>query len=113
MFSSLKVDKYCTVELSHKGEQFFSNLFDAHDKDRDGCLSPVELKSLFYICTEEPQLLRKCLYNINHQVIAEFKQIYFENTGHCCSVNAFRDGSLHKDGYRFGLTVLLLRLIQH
>lgn len=68
LFCSLKVDKYCTVELSHKGEQFLSTLFDAHDKDKDDCLSPVELKSLFYMCTEEPQLLRTCLYNTNNQV---------------------------------------------
>ncbi|VVC31939.1 EF hand associated, type-1,EF hand associated, type-2,Small GTPase superfamily,Mitochondrial Rho [Cinara cedri] len=64
---NLKVDKHCTIELSHKGEQFLSRLFDSHDKDRDDCLSPVELKSLFFMCTEEPQLLRKCLFNTNHK----------------------------------------------
>jgi len=62
---NLKVDKHCTIELSHKGEQFLSNLFDSHDKDKDDCLSPVELKSLFSMCTEEPSLLRTCLYNTN------------------------------------------------
>lgn len=65
---SLKVDKHCTIELSHKGEHFFSRLFETHDKDRDDCLSPVELKSLFSMCTEEPKLLRQCLYNTNHKV---------------------------------------------
>ncbi|XP_025415595.1 mitochondrial Rho GTPase [Sipha flava] len=64
---NLKVDKYCTIELSHKGEHFLSRLFETHDKDKDDCLSPVELKSLFSMCTEEPQLLRKCLYNTNHK----------------------------------------------
>lgn len=68
-FCSLKVDKYSTVELSHKGEHFLSHLFETHDKDRDDCLSPVELKSLFSMCTEEPQLLRNCLYNTNQKVI--------------------------------------------
>lgn len=63
------MDKHCTIELSHKGEQFLSRLFEVHDKDRDDCLSPVELKSLFFMCTEEPQLLRKCLFNTNHKVI--------------------------------------------
>lgn len=62
------MDKHSTIELSHKGEHFLSHLFDTHDKDRDDCLSPVELKSLFFMCTEEPQLLRKCLFNTNHKV---------------------------------------------
>lgn len=73
LFYSLKVDKYCTIELSHKGEHFLSRLFEAHDKDKDDCLSPVELKSLFSMCTEDPQLLRKCIYNTNHKVINIFE----------------------------------------
>ncbi|XP_050437271.1 mitochondrial Rho GTPase [Adelges cooleyi] len=64
---TLKVDKYCTVELSHKGEQYLSHLFETHDKDKDDCLSPVELKSLFSICIDEPHLLGKCLYNTNQK----------------------------------------------
>ncbi|XP_050533364.1 mitochondrial Rho GTPase [Daktulosphaira vitifoliae] len=63
----MKVDKYCTVELSHKGEDFLYHLFETHDKDKDDCLSPVELKSLFSMCNDEPELLRKCLYNTNHK----------------------------------------------
>lgn len=72
LFCSLKVDKYCTIELSHKGEHFLSRLFETHDKDKDDCLSPVELKSLFSMCTEDPPLLRKCIYNTNHKVFTFF-----------------------------------------
>lgn len=75
---SLKIDKYCTIELSHKGEHFLSHLFEMHDKDRDDCLSPVELKSLFSMCIDEPQLLRTCLYNTNHKVIANLKYIIYK-----------------------------------
>ncbi|XP_022166641.1 mitochondrial Rho GTPase [Myzus persicae] len=64
---NLKIEKYCTIELSHKGEHFLLRLFETHDKDKDDCLSPVELKSLFSTCTEDPQLLRKCIYNTNHK----------------------------------------------
>eukprot|EP00127_Corallochytrium_limacisporum_P002507 Clim_evm64s128 gene=Clim_evmTU64s128 len=35
------------IELSPKGYQFFTDLFMAHDKDRDGALSPDELSNLF------------------------------------------------------------------
>jgi len=73
LLCSLKVDKYCTIELSHKGEHFLSRLFETHDKDKDDCLSPVELKSLFSMCTEDPPLLGKCIYNTNHKVINIFK----------------------------------------
>ncbi|GAA5995100.1 hypothetical protein JCM5350_003269 [Sporobolomyces pararoseus] len=37
----------CTCELSPKGYQFFTDLFESYDQDRDGALSPEELANLF------------------------------------------------------------------
>lgn len=50
LFPALKVPSGCTTELSHKGQQFFSALFDRHDRDRDGALSPKEVEELFSTC---------------------------------------------------------------
>ncbi|GAA6013790.1 hypothetical protein JCM11491_005100 [Sporobolomyces phaffii] len=36
-----------TCELSPKGYQFFTDLFESYDRDRDGALSPHELATLF------------------------------------------------------------------
>ncbi|BES97657.1 Mitochondrial Rho GTPase [Nesidiocoris tenuis] len=46
----LKVPSGSSIELSHKGQQFFSKLFLRFDKDRDGALNPVELHQLFATC---------------------------------------------------------------
>ncbi|PWZ02167.1 mitochondrial Rho GTPase 1 [Testicularia cyperi] len=37
----------CSVELSPHGYQFLTDIFEVHDKDRDGALSAEELESLF------------------------------------------------------------------
>jgi Ras family protein T1 len=37
----------CSVELSPHGYQFLTDVFEAHDKDRDGALSETEMASLF------------------------------------------------------------------
>ncbi|GAA5958596.1 hypothetical protein JCM3765_006684 [Sporobolomyces pararoseus] len=37
----------CTCELSPKGYQFFTDLFESYDQDRDGALSSKELANLF------------------------------------------------------------------
>ncbi len=37
----------CSVELSPNGYQFLTDIFEVHDKDRDGALSEEELDSLF------------------------------------------------------------------
>ncbi len=37
----------CTCELSPKGYQFFTDIFESYDQDRDGALSPAELANLF------------------------------------------------------------------
>ncbi|PWN51168.1 mitochondrial Rho GTPase 1 [Violaceomyces palustris] len=44
---SFVVPPECSVELSPHGYQFLTDVFEAHDKDRDGALSATELESLF------------------------------------------------------------------
>ncbi|KAJ8914574.1 hypothetical protein NQ315_010038 [Exocentrus adspersus] len=50
LFPSLKVPSGCTTELSHKGQQFLSHLFERFDKDRDRALSPSEFDEFFSTC---------------------------------------------------------------
>ncbi|KAJ8959991.1 hypothetical protein NQ318_009426 [Aromia moschata] len=50
LFPSLKVPSGCTTELSHRGNQFLTHLFERYDKDRDKSLSPVEFEELFSTC---------------------------------------------------------------
>jgi Ras family protein T1 len=40
----------CTAELSYKGQQFLTTLFERFDKDRDGALCPAEVDDLFSTC---------------------------------------------------------------
>jgi len=37
----------CSVELSHKGYQFFTEIFHVYDKDKDGALNATELADIF------------------------------------------------------------------
>lgn len=46
----INISPGCTTELSYKGQQFFTSLFERHDKDKDGALCPAELSSLFGTC---------------------------------------------------------------
>ncbi|KAJ9598498.1 hypothetical protein L9F63_010818, partial [Diploptera punctata] len=46
----IRIPNGCTSELSHKGQQFLSTLFERYDKDRDGALSPKEVANLFSTC---------------------------------------------------------------
>ncbi|XP_069695021.1 mitochondrial Rho GTPase isoform X2 [Periplaneta americana] len=46
----IRIPAGCTSELSHKGQQFLSTLFERYDKDRDGALSPAEVNNMFSIC---------------------------------------------------------------
>ncbi|XP_054246963.1 mitochondrial Rho GTPase 2 isoform X7 [Indicator indicator] len=39
----------CSTELNHLGYQFLQRLFEKHDKDQDGALSPAELQSFFSV----------------------------------------------------------------
>lgn len=49
---SFNVPAECSVELSPHGYQFLTDVFEVHDKDRDGALSQKELKSLFLTAPE-------------------------------------------------------------
>ena len=44
---SLEIPFECSVELSPLGYQFFAELFQTFDKDKDGALNRIELDSLF------------------------------------------------------------------
>lgn len=46
----MKVPSGCTTELSHKGHQFLTHIFERYDKDRDHALSPSEYEELFSTC---------------------------------------------------------------
>ncbi|KAG1469580.1 hypothetical protein G6F56_003178 [Rhizopus delemar] len=45
--NSLEIPLECSVELSPLGYQFFTELFQTFDKDKDGALNRLELDSLF------------------------------------------------------------------
>ncbi|KAH9365932.1 hypothetical protein HPB48_012202 [Haemaphysalis longicornis] len=50
----IRVPPGSSTELSAKGLAFVTSLFEKHDKDVDGCLSPSELASLFAVCPTQP-----------------------------------------------------------
>ncbi|KAI9592050.1 mitochondrial Rho 1 [Syncephalis fuscata] len=47
LYPSMDVPQNCSVELGYNGYQFFTELFQACDKDRDGALNEEELAELF------------------------------------------------------------------
>ncbi|XP_074014466.1 mitochondrial Rho GTPase 2 isoform X7 [Numenius arquata] len=44
-----RVPAGCSTELNHLGYQFLQRLFEKHDKDQDGALSPLELQNFFSV----------------------------------------------------------------
>ncbi|GAB0086407.1 Mitochondrial Rho GTPase [Sergentomyia squamirostris] len=50
----VKVPPGSSTELSHRGQQFLTALFDRADRDGDGALSPEEFKNLFSACPSLP-----------------------------------------------------------
>ncbi|XP_061399706.1 mitochondrial Rho GTPase isoform X2 [Musca vetustissima] len=50
----LKIPPGSSTELSHRGQQFLTALFERYDKDCDGALSPEEHKMLFSTCPQAP-----------------------------------------------------------
>ncbi|XP_064334349.1 mitochondrial Rho GTPase 2 isoform X9 [Camelus dromedarius] len=50
----LRVPPGCSAELNHRGYQFVQRVFEKHDQDRDGALSPAELQSLFSVFPAAP-----------------------------------------------------------
>lgn len=51
---TLKIPPGSSTELSHRGQQFLTMLFERNDHDADGALSPDELKSIFSACPALP-----------------------------------------------------------
>lgn len=51
---AIKIPPGSSTELSHRGQQFLTMLFERNDRDLDGALSPDELKSLFSACPSLP-----------------------------------------------------------
>ncbi|XP_058290185.1 mitochondrial Rho GTPase 2 isoform X2 [Hylobates moloch] len=54
LFPPLHVPPGCSTELNHLGYQFVQRVFEKHDQDRDGALSPAELQSLFSVFPAAP-----------------------------------------------------------
>ncbi|XP_047737860.1 mitochondrial Rho GTPase 1 [Hyalella azteca] len=50
----LRVPPGCSTELNHAGYLFLTELFERHDRDKDGALSPAETVSLFATCPGVP-----------------------------------------------------------
>ncbi|XP_038618481.1 mitochondrial Rho GTPase 2 [Tachyglossus aculeatus] len=50
----IRVPPGSTTELSHFGYQFLQRVFEKHDQDQDGALSPSELDSFFSVFPSEP-----------------------------------------------------------
>lgn len=51
---AIRVPPGSSTELSHRGQQFLTMLFERSDRDLDGALSPEELKMLFSACPTLP-----------------------------------------------------------
>ncbi|XP_019363139.1 PREDICTED: mitochondrial Rho GTPase 2 isoform X3 [Gavialis gangeticus] len=49
LYPQFRVPHDCSTELNHFGYQFLQRMFEKHDKDRDGALSPAELQSFFSV----------------------------------------------------------------
>ncbi|KAM6155589.1 mitochondrial Rho GTPase 2 [Rhynchocyon petersi] len=54
LYPPLPVPQGCTTELNHFGYQFLQRVFEKHDQDHDGALSPSELQNLFCVFPEAP-----------------------------------------------------------
>ncbi|KAL6031799.1 hypothetical protein STEG23_035769 [Scotinomys teguina] len=50
----LHVPPGCSTELNHRGYQFVQRVFEKHDQDHDGALSPTELQNLFSVFSVAP-----------------------------------------------------------
>ncbi|ERL91674.1 hypothetical protein D910_09002 [Dendroctonus ponderosae] len=50
LYPSIKVSSGCTTELSYRGQQFLTHIFEKYDKDGDKALSPTEYEELFSTC---------------------------------------------------------------
>ncbi|XP_072733967.1 mitochondrial Rho GTPase 2 isoform X1 [Ciconia boyciana] len=49
LYPQFRLPPGCSTELNHLGYQFLQRLFEKHDKDQDGALSPTELQNFFNV----------------------------------------------------------------
>ncbi|XP_073943930.1 mitochondrial Rho GTPase isoform X1 [Choristoneura fumiferana] len=54
LYANIKVPAGCSSELSYKGQQFLTQVFEKYDQDKDGMLNPTELKNVFSSCPRIP-----------------------------------------------------------
>lgn len=54
LYPALHVPPGCSTELNHRGYQFVQRMFEKHDQDHDGVLSPTELQNLFSVFSGAP-----------------------------------------------------------
>ncbi|XP_041977694.1 mitochondrial Rho GTPase isoform X1 [Aricia agestis] len=54
LYATIRVPAGCTSELSYKGQQFLTQIFEKYDRDKDGMLNPNELKNVFSCCPRIP-----------------------------------------------------------
>ncbi|XP_056661716.1 mitochondrial Rho GTPase 2 isoform X3 [Monodelphis domestica] len=87
----IRVPPGCTTELNHFGYQFLQKMFEKHDKDQDGALSPSELQSFFSpfpslpwgpelyntVCTNDKGLLSL------HGFLCQWTLVAYLNVHHC------------------------------
>ncbi|XP_044513479.1 mitochondrial Rho GTPase 2 isoform X4 [Gracilinanus agilis] len=87
----IRVPPGCTTELNHFGYQFLQKMFEKHDKDQDGALSPSELQSFFSpfpslpwgpelyntVCTNDKGLLSL------HGFLCQWTLVAYLNIHHC------------------------------
>ncbi|GAA5881664.1 hypothetical protein JCM3774_005712 [Rhodotorula dairenensis] len=56
LYPRFDIPSDCTAELSPRGYQFFTDIFESFDQDRDGALSASELETLFSTSPGNPWL---------------------------------------------------------
>ncbi|XP_023377088.1 mitochondrial Rho GTPase 2 isoform X9 [Pteropus vampyrus] len=90
LFPPLHVPPGCSTELNHFGYQFVQRVFEKHDQDHDGALSPAELQSLFsvfpaapwspqFLCTVRTEAGRLSL----HGYLCQWTLVTYLDVQHC------------------------------
>lgn len=51
---TIKIPPGSSTELSHRGQQFLTSIFEHSDRDNDGALSPEEFRAVFAACPTAP-----------------------------------------------------------
>ncbi|XP_028904614.1 mitochondrial Rho GTPase 2 isoform X2 [Ornithorhynchus anatinus] len=91
LFPPIRVPPGSTTELSHFGYQFLQRMFEKHDQDQDGALSPSELESFFSVFPSEPWgpgLHRTVCTNAKgllslHGFLCQWTLVAYLNVHHC------------------------------